>query len=71
MANDKRMIRVQRTTRTGKVLTQVIHEEKWARGRQKNNLRGNSWERFGWVKVADKPAPAPKDVKTEPKPETV
>lgn len=64
MANDaNRTITVQRTTRSGKVLTQKIHQEKWDRGRQRGNIRGNSWERFGWGKVAAKATPAPKDVK--------
>lgn len=64
MANDpNRTVKVQRTTRDGRVLTTEIHVAKWEAGRQRGNKRGNSWERFGWQKVADKPAPAPKEAK--------
>ena len=58
----QREVTIQRTTRTGKVLTQNIHISKWEAGDKPKGMQ-NAFRKAGWTLVPAKPSPAPKEVK--------
>lgn len=51
--NAGRMVKVQRLTKTGEILTQEIHETKW-------HNRHEVWQKAGWelCRTAEEPAEA-------------